>query len=145
VTQLRALTRLAFDELALGTGGIGQVHSSPHTGAPLVSAVHYAAEVLGVTPESRAFGDLLRRRSAGIRDLRRGSDLPLLQSARHCFVSATVTQRKDHPVARFVGDWLVLEKSASHRTQEPFNVGSTHHLALLNHPAVYERLAAQLG
>ena len=28
---------------------------SPHTGAPLESAVHYAAEVLGVVPESRAF------------------------------------------------------------------------------------------
>jgi len=56
-----------------------------------------------------------------------------------------VTERKDHPVARVVGDWLVLEKSASHRTQEPFHVGSAHHLALLNHPAVYERLAAQLG
>jgi pimeloyl-ACP methyl ester carboxylesterase len=118
---------------------------SPHTGAPLESAIHYAAEVLGVMPESRAFGALLRRRSAGIRDLRRGSDLPLHESARHCFVSATVTQQKDHPVGRFVGDWLVLEKSASHRTQEPFHVGSAHHLALLNHPAVYERLAAQLG
>jgi len=118
---------------------------SPHTGAPLESAVHYAAQVLGVMPESRAFAALLRRRSAGIRDLRRGLDVPQLENARHCFVSATVTREKDHPVGRFVGDWLVLERSASHRTQEPFHVGSTHHLALLNHPAVYERLAAQLG
>ena len=118
---------------------------SPHTGAPLESAVHYAAEVLGVMPESRAFASLLRRRSAGIRDLRRGLDHPLLENASHCFVSATVTREKDHPVGRFVGDWLVLERSASHRTQEPFHVGSAHHLALLNHPAVYERLAAQLG
>jgi pimeloyl-ACP methyl ester carboxylesterase len=118
---------------------------SPHKGAPLEAAVHYAAEVLGVVPESRAFAALLRRRSAGIRDLRRGLDVPLLENARHCFVSATVTRQKDHPVARVVGDWLVLERSASHRTQEPFHVGSAHHLALLNHPAVYERLAAQLG
>jgi pimeloyl-ACP methyl ester carboxylesterase len=118
---------------------------SPHTGAPLESAVHYAAEVLGIAPESRAFAALLRRRSAGIRDLRRGLDVPQLEHARHCFVSATVTREKNHPVARLVGDWLVLEKSASHRTQEPLHVGSAHHLALLNHPAVYERLAAQLG
>ncbi len=118
---------------------------SPHTGAPLESAIHHAAELLGVVPESRAFASLLRRRSAGIRDLRRGCDYPLLENASHCFVSATVTRDKDHPVARVVGDWLVLERSASHRTQEPFHVGSTHHLALLNHPAVYERLAAQLG
>jgi pimeloyl-ACP methyl ester carboxylesterase len=118
---------------------------SPHTGAPLESAVHYAAEVLGVMPESRPFGGFLRRRSAGIRDLRRGLDVPQLENARHCFISATVTAQKDHLVARCVGDWLVLERSASHRSQEPFHVGSAHHLALLNHPAVYERLAAQLG
>jgi pimeloyl-ACP methyl ester carboxylesterase len=118
---------------------------TPHTGAPLESAIHYAAEVLGVMPESRAFAGFLRRRSSGIRDLRRGLDHPLHESARHCFVAATVTREKDHLVGRFVGDWLVLEKSASHRTQEPFHVGSAHHLALLNHPAVYERLAAQLG
>jgi pimeloyl-ACP methyl ester carboxylesterase len=129
-------TRLVSHVITLG---------SPHTGAPLESAIHYAAEVLGVVPESRAFAGLLRRRSAGIRDMRRGLDVPLHETARHCFVSATVTQQKDHPMARFVGDWLVLERSASHRTQEPFHVGSTHHLALLNHPAVYERLAAQLG
>jgi pimeloyl-ACP methyl ester carboxylesterase len=129
-------TRLVTHVVTLG---------SPHTGAPIESAIHYAAEVLGVMPESRAFAGLLRRRSAGIRDLRRGLDVPLLGNARHCFVSATVTQQKAHPVARVVGDWLVLESSASHRTQEPFHVGSTHHLALLNHPVVYERLAAQLG
>ena len=117
---------------------------SPHTGAPLESAVHYAAEVLGVVPESRAFAGFLRRRSAGIRDLRRGLDVPPLENARHCYVSATVTHEKNHPVARLVGDWLVLERSASHLAQEPFHVGSAHHLALLNHPAVYERLAAQL-
>ena len=129
-------TRLVSHVITLG---------SPHTGAPLESAVHHAAELLGARPESRAFAGFLRRRSAGIRDLRRGLDVPLLENARHCFVSATVTRQKDHPVARVVGDWLVLEPSASHRTQEPFHLGSTHHLALLNHPAVYERLAAQLG
>jgi pimeloyl-ACP methyl ester carboxylesterase len=138
---------------------------SPHTGAPLESAVHYAAAALGVMPESRPFARFLRRRSAGIRDLRSGSlvdedwkdrdpealraaacrEVPLLEGARHCFVSATVTRRKDHPVARVVGDWLVLERSASHRAQETLHVGAAHHLALLNHPAVYERLAAQLG
>lgn len=138
---------------------------SPHTGAPLESAVHYAAAVLGVMPESRPFAGFLRRRSGGIRDLRSGSlvdedwrdrdpealravacqEVPLLDGARHCFVAATVTRRADHPAARVVGDWLVLERSASHRTQETLHVGAAHHLALLNHPVVYERLAARLG
>jgi pimeloyl-ACP methyl ester carboxylesterase len=138
---------------------------SPHTGAPLESAVHYAAAALGVMPESRPFAGFLRRRSAGIRDMRRGSlvdedwrgrdpealraaacrEVPLHDGARHCFVAATVTRRADHPAARVVGDWLVLERSATHRAQETLHVGPAHHLALLNHPAVYERLAAQLG
>jgi pimeloyl-ACP methyl ester carboxylesterase len=149
-------TRLVSHIVSLG---------SPHTGAPLESAVHYAAAALGVMPESRPFAGFLRRRSAGIRDLRRGSlvdedwdgrdpdalraaacqEVPLLENARHCFVAATVTGRADHPVARLIGDWLVLERSATHRAQETLHVGAAHHLALLNHPAVYERLAAQLG
>jgi pimeloyl-ACP methyl ester carboxylesterase len=148
-------TRLVSHVVSLG---------SPHRGAPLESAVHYAAAALGVMPESRPFAGFLRRRSAGIRDMRRGSlvdedwrgrdpdalraaacrEVPLLEGARHCFVAATVTRRADHPLARVVGDWLVLEKSASHRAQETLHVGGAHHLALLNHPAVYERLAALL-
>ena len=118
---------------------------SPHTGAPLESAIHYAAAVLGVMPESRPFSGFLGRRSAGIRDMQRGLDVPLLENARHCCVAATVTERADHLVGRMVGDWLVLEASASHGAQDAVHVGSAHHLALLNHPAVYERLVAQLG
>jgi hypothetical protein len=76
-------------------------------------------------------------------------EVPLLENATHCFVSATVTRSPRHPVARLIGDWLVLEGSASGRSRArkiPFkaehglHVGSTNHLALLNHPAVYERL-----
>jgi pimeloyl-ACP methyl ester carboxylesterase len=138
---------------------------SPHTGAPLESAVHYAAAALGVMPETRPFAGLLRRRSAGIRDLRRGSlvdedwqgrdpdalraaacrEVPLLDGATHCFVAATVTRRARHPVARVIGDWLVLERSATHRAQEALHVGGTHHFALLNHAAVYERLSGWLA
>ncbi len=138
---------------------------SPHTGAPLESAVHYAAAGLGTLPETRPFAGFLRRRSAGIRDLRKGSlvdedwrdrdpealraaacqEVPLLDGAVHCFVAATVTTSKDHPVARLIGDWLVLEKSAGHRAQETLHVGGAHHLALLNHPAVYERLSGWLA
>jgi pimeloyl-ACP methyl ester carboxylesterase len=138
---------------------------SPHRGAPLESAVHYAAAALGVAPETRPFSRFLRRRSAGIRDLRRGSlvdedwqgcdpdalraaacqEVPLLDGVRHCFVSATVTRDARHPVARVIGDWLVLEASASHRGQEVLHVGGAHHLALLNHPRVFERLSEWLA
>jgi pimeloyl-ACP methyl ester carboxylesterase len=138
---------------------------SPHTGAPLESAVHYAAAALGKVPETRPFARGLRRRSAGIRDLRQGSlvdedwrdrdpealraaacrEVPLLDGATHCFVAATITRSPRHPVARVLGDWLVLEGSASHRTQQSLHVGGAHHLALLNHPQVYEQLSEWLG
>jgi pimeloyl-ACP methyl ester carboxylesterase len=142
---------------------------TPHMGAPLEQVVHVGSAALSVFPETRPFGAFLRRRSAGIRDLRGGSlvdedwsgrdpdalraaacrEVPLLDGATHCFVAATVTREPTHPVGRIIGDWLVLQASASGRSRTrriPFraehglHVGGTNHLALLNHPAVYERL-----
>jgi hypothetical protein len=147
---------------------------TPHMGAPLAQGVHYLSAALGVVPESRAFSAFLRRRSAGIRDLRHGSlvdedwldadpdalraracrEVPLLEGASHCFVSASVTRSAKDPAGRLLGDTLVLVPSASGRSRTrrlPFraedglHVGGTHHLALLNHPAVYERMRDWLG
>ena len=75
--------------------------------------------------------------------------MPLLEGATHCFVAATVTRSPRHPVGRLIGDWLVLVPSASghgrtgripFEAEHGLHIGGTHHLALLNHPAVYERL-----
>jgi pimeloyl-ACP methyl ester carboxylesterase len=125
---------------------------TPHLGAPLAKAVHHAGTGLGVLPETRPFANLLERRSAGIRDLRHGfllDDVPLLEGPTHCFVSATVTRSAKHPVGRLVGDTLVLSPSASGRGHLTFHhgleLGGVHHLALLNHPAVYEELAGWLA
>ena len=125
-------------------------------------------------PETRPFGAFLRRRSAGIRDLRQGSlvdedwrdrdpdalraaacqEVPLLEGATHCFVAATITRSAEHPLGRLIGDCLVLEPSASGRSRTrriPFtaehglHVGGANHFALLNHPAVYERAARLAG
>jgi hypothetical protein len=147
---------------------------TPHTGAPLESAVHYASAALGAVPETRPFAGFLRRRSAGIRDLRSGSlvdedwrdrdrdalraaacrEVPLLEGVAHHFVAATVTRSASNPAARLVGDWLVLQPSASGRSrtrvigfrdEDGMHVGGVHHLALLNHPAVYEQLREWLA
>ena len=147
---------------------------TPHMGAPLEQAVHYASAALSALPETRPFGSFLRRRSAGIRDLRQGSlvdedwrdrhpdalkaavcqEIPLLDGATHCFVAATVTRNPRHPVGRLIGDWLVLEASASGRSrarriafkaEHGMHVGGAGHLALLNHPAVYPRLREWLA
>jgi pimeloyl-ACP methyl ester carboxylesterase len=147
---------------------------SPHMGAPLEQAVHYAAFGLSRLPETRMISTFLRRRSSGIRDLRQGSlvdadwrdkdpevlraaaceEVPLLEGATHCFVSATVTRSARHPLGRMIGDTLVLVPSASgeSRTRKlgfeaefGLHIGATHHIALLNHPAVYEKLQAWLA
>src|SRR3954468_17817651 len=142
---------------------------SPHMGAPLEQAAHMGAYAFGLLPETRMMSTFLRRRSSGIRDLRQGSlgdedwrdrdpealraaacqEIPLLEGATHCFVSATVTRSARHPVGRVVGDTLVLTPSASGRSrtrklgfedEHGLHVGATNHIALLNHPAVYGKL-----
>jgi pimeloyl-ACP methyl ester carboxylesterase len=142
---------------------------TPHMGAPLEQAVHYASAGLHRLPETRPLATFLRRRSGGIRDLRRGSlvdedwrdldrdalrvaackEIPLLDGATHCFVSATITRSERHPIGRLLGDILVLVPSASGRSRTrriPFrdedgmHLGSAHHFALLAHPAVEAKL-----
>jgi pimeloyl-ACP methyl ester carboxylesterase len=147
---------------------------SPHMGAPLEQAAHVASHAFGKLPETRMLSSFLRRRSSGIRDLRQGSlvdedwrdrdpealraaaceEVPLLAGATHCFVSATVTRSPRHPVGRVVGDTLVLQPSASGRSRTRklgfedeygLHLGATNHIALLNHPAVYEKLREWLA
>jgi pimeloyl-ACP methyl ester carboxylesterase len=157
--------RLVKQSVSLGT---------PHMGAPLEQAVHVLSAGLARLPETRPFANFLRRRSSGIRDLRRGSlvdedwrdcdpdalrgaacaEIPLLEGATHCFVSATITRSDRHPVGRLIGDTLVLVPSASGRSRTrriPFedeygmHLGKASHFALLYHPAVYEKLRGWLA
>lgn len=147
---------------------------TPHEGAPLAQGAHVLAWALGRLPETRPLAAFLRRRSAGIRDLRHGSlvdedwrgrdpdtlraaalaEVPLLAGATHCFVSASVTRSPDDPIARLLGDVLVLTPSAhgkarvrrsSLKPEHIDNVGSAHHLSLLNHPQLHDRLVQWLS
>jgi hypothetical protein len=139
---------------------------TPHLGAPLAQAAHLATWALGAVPESRPVAAVLRARSAGIKDLRHGSlvdaewetldpdalrgferaDVPLLEGARHHVVAATLTDSPDHPLARIIGDLLVLTPSAhglqGRRRVVAFDddscrhVGGHGHFDLLNSPAL---------
>jgi pimeloyl-ACP methyl ester carboxylesterase len=125
---------------------------TPHRGAPLEEIVHLGSAALALVPETSGISRFLRRRSGGIRDLRRGSlvdedwkdrdpdalravackEVPLLEGANHWFVSCS-------------GDLLVLGSSAAPwRDEECLRVGGGH-FALLNHPEVYERLRGWLA
>jgi pimeloyl-ACP methyl ester carboxylesterase len=159
------LDRLVWPTLVKQVISLG----TPHMGAPLEQFVHYASAGLNALPETRPFSRFLRRRSAGIRDLRQGSlvdddwrdrdpdalraeacaEVPLLEGVTHCFVTATITRSPKHPLGRLIGDYLVLQPSGSGRSRtrriafdEEYghHVGGAHHFALLNHPAVYDKL-----
>lgn len=146
---------------------------TPHLGAPLEQAAHYGSAALAAVPETAPFGRLLRRRSAGIRDLRAGSivdedwrdrdadalgaaaaaEVPLLDGAEHFFVAATFTRDARHPLGRLLGDGLVLPASAGGRGKARrigftddagLHLGGAHHFTLLQSDVVYERIRAWL-
>jgi hypothetical protein len=161
-----AWPRLVDTTVSLGT---------PHLGAPMAQAAHVAAWALNAVPESRPFGAILGARSAGIRDLRHGSlvdaewealdpgalrgyeraDVPLLPGARHHVVAATLSSTADHPIARVVGDLLVLTPSAhglqgrrrviAFKDDSCRHVGGHSHFDLLNSPALDDLLRTWLA
>ena len=148
---------------------------TPHDGAPLERAASVAAWTLRRLPETGALATAVERRSAGIRDLGHaylreedwsghdperpwvdaGTHLPLLTSARHHAIAATVGATPEHLSSRLVGDTLVLHPSAQGQgrrgvplelaEEDRHHLGGLHHFALLDHPLVYERLRSWLA
>ncbi len=142
---------------------------TPHRGAPLEKTVNAVDWVLRRIPETEPLGRLVARRSAGVKDLRFGSlleedwaghdpdeflrnrcqEVPFLPHARYYWVAATLTEDKDHPWGRLIGDGLVRLPSAAgpgHGRSmtmplgEGRHVGRLGHLALVNNDAVYLHL-----
>jgi pimeloyl-ACP methyl ester carboxylesterase len=149
---------------------------APHLGAPLEKAANVAAWGLAGLPETRPIAKILNARSAGIKDLRYGAlveddwckrdpdalltdscgDVPLIETADHYCLCATVTRDPGAPLGRVLGDLLVLYPSSSGRggrrgRRIPFgeqngrHVGPATHFHLLNHPLVYEQLRTWIG
>ena len=134
---------------------------SPHRGAPLERVAAAASAALRRLPETAPFGRLLDTRSAGVKDLRHGAivepdwagvdvdrdrrdhgtDVPLLPTARHHFVAATLTRRGEGRAAELVGDVLVPPSSATGqgaeavRTPFPPEVGTARRTSAPPRPA----------
>jgi hypothetical protein len=143
---------------------------APHLGAPLEVAVARAGAAMRRLPETRPVAVALASRSVGVKDLRYGDILaadwssiedfdawraepgecaPLLGSAEHYYVGATLTREQNHLVARLIGDSLVTFPSASgagrsrrleFEIDRGAHLGGLHHFDLLNHPRVWELL-----
>ena len=88
-----------------------------------------------------------RPRRAARRRVRRGAAARGRDALLRHRASSRAT--RGHRVGRLVGDALVLEPSASVAAGrvrgDGLHVGGAHHLALLNHPAVYAQLREWLG
>jgi pimeloyl-ACP methyl ester carboxylesterase len=136
---------------------------SPHGGALLARAARWTARVLEQLPETQAYAPLLDV-SPGVRDMRfgyvadddwaecdagtclddHGTDVPLLGTANHYAVSATVVDDPDTLAGRVVGDLVVQPASAHGQTGrsrlqffDQLNVPGRHHFQLLNDPSIY--------
>ena len=148
---------------------------SPHLGAPLEVAATAAAVALRRLPETRPLANALASRSVGIKDLRYGdvraddwadvADLdawraepddcvPLIDTATHYYIGATIGRRNDTVAARVIGDALVPWASASGdnsrrrlalEVDRGRHLGGLHHFDLLNHPRVYAVLEGWLA
>jgi hypothetical protein len=158
-------THLVRDTVTLG---------SPHLGAPLERGVHRLTAQLARLPETRPLARLLALRSAGIKDLRRGTlveadwtdrdldalgpaahtHVPLHDGARHFVVLATLSRDPAGRTADLLGDLLVPPRSASGDTGDDdrlafppdhvHRLGGLHHFDLLDHPRIYTRIRTWL-
>lgn len=147
---------------------------TPHHGSPLEKSVHVADWLLSKTPETDPLAQVLRGRSAGVKDLRygavveqdwrghdpdeflkdRGTEVPFLDHANYYFIAATITSDPEHPAGRLLGDGLVRYPSASGEATEGrvtfdmdhgTRLGGINHLSLVNHPDVYSQLKEWLS
>lgn len=139
---------------------------APHLGAPLEQMVNAASYALRAVPETRAFAGILETRSAGIKDLRygyvcdedwdghdadallrnTGTDVPLIQGPRHCFVAACAGRDPERRLTGAIGDLLVGVASASGprgcdiALDQVRRLPGLNHFQLLNHPRVYAEI-----
>jgi len=130
--------RLLTDVVTLGT---------PHRGSYVARFADLAARGLRVAPDTRPLADVLEARSAGIRDLERGSAADLPEGIAHHFVAGVVTAAPGI-VGTLVGDTLVGPRSAIGQGLRPtttVTVPTTAHGTLHRHPDVVAAVMAWLA
>ena len=148
---------------------------TPHLGAPLEKGVNVLGALLGAfdTAGTQVPAEILKARSAGIKDLRFGytsdeewqgkdpdgflddnrQDLPLVDGVGYTALAASVTRDPEHPLGALLGDLLVRLPSAAGQAAEPTRsipfrskrvLPGMSHLDLANHPEVYRVLKKYL-
>lgn len=92
---------------------------TPHHGAPLERAGHGIDVLLGGTSYAAPFARLGKLRSAGITDLRHGSDRALPANMRCYAIAGSIGGEAGHLKERLLGDGLVPLASALGRHADP--------------------------
>ena len=119
---------------------------SPRHGAPLERHADAVERRTRSVPRRQVGGGILRLRSEGIKDLHGGAgptSLACPPTVGQYAVLSTITPRPTSAVGARIGDGLV--PVPARHTVETAVLGGLHHLDLLNHPRVYERLTTWLA
>lgn len=119
--------------------------AAPHSGSPIEKAVEMASRSLMVAPQTRPLGGFLAQRSAGIRDLHSGVDLPpSFDGVEHHVVAAVMTSDADSRLGALVGDLVVRPSSAIGRLTLSADshavIGGRRHYDILDDPSIADRV-----
>jgi len=129
---------------------------SPHQGAPLETAGHALAAMLGVSDITKPLARVADARSQGIKDLRAGlkGKLTSVPPPALRMVFGTLGDEADTAgvgslIGKVLGDGLVMPGSAADAgldgDVERVELAGLGHMTLLNHPRVYALLRGWLG
>ena len=115
---------------------------SPLAGAPLERVSDAALNaVINYSPTAAPVAEIGHQRSAGIKDLGHGIHAPVPAHVAHLAVVAAVGPTTSSVTSRLIGDGIVPTASARGRhhdaeTVRVVELPHSHHLSLLDHPAV---------
>ncbi|WP_300454095.1 triacylglycerol lipase [Accumulibacter sp.] len=126
---------------------------SPHLGSALERLGELTNALLDRSAVTAPLGRIAAARSQGIKDLGQGPGSPTM-SPGHAhiafrFLGASLTDKLEHPIGRFLGDGLVSLRSATGHAidgdVQSAQLGGLGHLALLNDPRVYRQISEWVG
>ncbi|MEP7298440.1 MAG: alpha/beta fold hydrolase [Burkholderiales bacterium] len=122
---------------------------SPHQGAPLERLGELATSALNVSEVTKPLGRIANARSRGIKDLRHGLKGTPTPGPALRMVFGTLSDQAGSLAAKLFGDGLVMPGSAADDglagDVERVELAGLGHMALLNHPRVYEVLHRWMG
>lgn len=123
---------------------------TPHLGTPIEKGLDMISRGLGLFRETHPLADFLDSRSAGIKDLRHGTD-QRPETVQYHVIAGAITMEPTHPVGALVGDLVVRVGSAigrGHHHHTPSSnvmvLGGRNHADLVHDPEVVSHVGSWL-